>query len=1375
MNKKISALVLAVSTLLALFIYGCCSHSKEGFFVNPQGDAVITSREIIIDELGRLPTVTFPSGAKIEGFEENTLTPGIVVTIVEQKMFSQNASLFNSSSNSDVYLYKITAFMNPTNSVGAKTYVTTTEKPIKISLPGPQNSQKVILAGIKESDTDPWRLFNFSDSDELIANVRTVGTNINNNTFSLFRLGTQFALVGYGSSTGNRLPEAYVTSLNATSTASILVKDGKYQEDLQIMAVMKGAKLGSLNTSDLRARITYRNNQADEAPIKVNGVNVTQTSKADKTVPGYTYYHSFLVDSISDYSLNSASGEYCFTLNLNGVDFDSFPTGFLIEFFNKINGENILPYNYTEFYSISRKEVKNVSVTPDNGKLDDGSGRYELAPTFTISLGTELSDNDKKKIESAISVTNVEPEKITKNWNGDVLTIGFTEELEPDTSYVLTIADVTDIEGVSLTDVEDFTFITGSDNQTAGLYTIVYDLVGGTVAETNPTKYGEASETFILNEPVKDGYSFIGWTGSNGDTPQMGVSILQGSIGDKTFTANYTPVSYNITYELNGGQPTGENPETYDITSATIILHNPTKEGYAFIGWTGSNGDEPQLTATIETGSIGDKEFVANYTAVDYTISYILGADNVVNNNPTGYNTASETFAIAEPTREGYTFTGWTGSGLDAASMTLAIPQGSIGNREYTANWSINSYHLDLVAGTGVATVDGAGMKEFNSIVTASCTMLAGYEFDSWTGDFTSETFNMPANNATMTANTKLITYTIVYDFNGGNEVANHENFDVTSATIDIVNPTRTGYSFAGWTGTGLDAASMTLTIPQGSINNRTYTANWNINSYQLDLIAGTGINIVTGDGLHEYNSSVTATCTMLAGYEFDSWTGDFTTETFNMPANNATMTANAKPIIYTINYILDNGSTTNPLTYDITSATIELSIPNKEGYTFTGWSGTELTGEDNMTVTILQGSTGPREYTAHWSINTYHLDLIAGAHVSSVTGAGNYQYGADVEATCTFELGYGFDSWTGDITTGTFCMPAQNATMTANAKLINYTITYELNDGTLAEGDSNPEYYNITSSTVTLYNPTKENCYFGGWTGTGLSNASSTLSIVQGSTGDRIYSAVWIEVKTFDLGNNVELVMHKLPAGTFTMGSPDDELGRSSDEIQHQVTLTESFYMGKFEVTQDQYFAVMGTNPSSFKEGSVASVRPTTSANYPVEQISWTNIKTASTGFIDKINTQLAGQIPSGYKFDLPTEAQWEYACRAGTTTSLNNGTNITLTSGTCPNMSLVGWYSSISTSKTHDVGGKAPNVWGLYDMHGNVYEWCLDWYGDYPAAAVTDPVGPDTGSNMVYRGGSCFNSPDNCRSAARFNRTPGGWGSGIGFRLALVKVSAP
>ncbi|MBQ2594704.1 MAG: hypothetical protein II567_15655, partial [Candidatus Riflebacteria bacterium] len=346
-------LFLIISTTIIVALYGCCSSSKDGFFVNPQSDEIITSREVVIDELGRLPTVTFPSGTKIEGLEENTLAPGIVVTIVEQQITSKNTAYFSNNSDSiGVCFYKITAEQNPSSPLEPKTYVTTTEKPIKISFSKTNSSQGITFAAIKESDSDPWRLFNFAGSDVLdsITGI-SVSNNIpRENSFNIFRFGSQFALLNYEGNSGNRLPETIVTGLNASSTASILVKDGKYKEDLELKGILKGVKLDSIKPTDLMARITYRNNISEEAKIRVNGVNVNQTNKADKTVPGYSYSHSFLVDSVNDSNLMSNEGEYSFTINLNGIETEYFPSSFLIEFYNKVDSEKILPYNYTEFY-----------------------------------------------------------------------------------------------------------------------------------------------------------------------------------------------------------------------------------------------------------------------------------------------------------------------------------------------------------------------------------------------------------------------------------------------------------------------------------------------------------------------------------------------------------------------------------------------------------------------------------------------------------------------------------------------------------------------------------------------------------------------------------------------------------------------------------------------------------------------------------------------------------------------------------------------------------------------------------------------------------------------------------------------------------------
>ena len=242
---------------------------------------------------------------------------------------------------------------------------------------------------------------------------------------------------------------------------------------------------------------------------------------------------------------------------------------------------------------------------------------------------------------------------------------------------------------------------------------------------------------------------------------------------------------------------------------------------------------------------------------------------------------------------------------------------------------------------------------------------------------------------------------------------------------------------------------------------------------------------------------------------------------------------------------------------------------------------------------------------------------------------------------------------------------------------------------------------------------------------------------------------------------DTVNLVMVHCPAGTFTMGSPTGELGRSNNETQHQVTLSKPFWIGLYEVTQEQYKALMGTNPSYFTGG-----------NLPVEQVSWHD----ATNFCAKLTAKekAAGRLPTGYVYSLPTEAQWEYACRAGTTTAFNNGTNIPTqeqcSNKPCPNLDEEGWYKYNSGGKTHEVGLKKPNAWELYDMHGNVWEWCLDWYGDYPRGAATDPTGPTAGSGRVIRGGSWRSFANYCRSGYRYNRNPGRRNGNYGFRVALV-----
>ena len=235
----------------------------------------------------------------------------------------------------------------------------------------------------------------------------------------------------------------------------------------------------------------------------------------------------------------------------------------------------------------------------------------------------------------------------------------------------------------------------------------------------------------------------------------------------------------------------------------------------------------------------------------------------------------------------------------------------------------------------------------------------------------------------------------------------------------------------------------------------------------------------------------------------------------------------------------------------------------------------------------------------------------------------------------------------------------------------------------------------------------------------------------------------------------NVDFELIKCPVGKFLMGSPENEKGKRGNETQHEVIIDKEFYIGKYPITQAQYEAVTKCNPSYYK-----------GPNFPVECVNWHQAKE----FCYRLNEATRKTRPEGYVFDLPSEAQWEYACRANTTTSLNSGKNITYCITSCSNLDELGWYNSNSLGRLNPVGQKKPNNWGIYDMHGNVCEWCRDYYLEKYLSKYADPDGLDKTAHRVYRGGNCKSNPANCRSAFRFHVDPFSEYQN-GFRIALVK----
>jgi formylglycine-generating enzyme required for sulfatase activity len=234
-------------------------------------------------------------------------------------------------------------------------------------------------------------------------------------------------------------------------------------------------------------------------------------------------------------------------------------------------------------------------------------------------------------------------------------------------------------------------------------------------------------------------------------------------------------------------------------------------------------------------------------------------------------------------------------------------------------------------------------------------------------------------------------------------------------------------------------------------------------------------------------------------------------------------------------------------------------------------------------------------------------------------------------------------------------------------------------------------------------------------------------------------------------------------------MGSPDSEVGRGQDERPHRVRITKPFYLGMYEVTQQEYEQVMGTNPSNFANGGldVGKVSGLNTRRFPVEEVNWEE----SEEFCEKLS-QLPRERAAGRRYRLPTEAEWEYACRADTTTAFSFGAQLNARDAnrwTTNNTTV----DALFLGRPAQVGSYSPNAFGLYDMHGNAHEWCADWYGKdyYESSQAADPQGPAAGSFRVIRGGGWGSAPVRCRSAHRGAEAPTHCDHEVGFRVVCLR----
>ncbi len=366
-------------------------------------------------------------------------------------------------------------------------------------------------------------------------------------------------------------------------------------------------------------------------------------------------------------------------------------------------------------------------------------------------------------------------------------------------------------------------FVTLNATFSAISYTLNYELAGGSVATANPANYTIESAAITLNNPTKNGYTFSGWKLNGEGDAMMEVTIAAGSTGNKSYTATWTPIEYQIALTLDGGS--AENPATYTIESEAITLNNPTKTGHTFKGWKLNGEGDALMEVTIAHGSTGDKAYTATWQINQYTISFNSNGGTEVDAIKQDY--ASEVTAPDDPTRTGYTFAGWT------PAVPETIPAENI---ELTAQWTINQYTITFNSNGGTE-VDAIQQNYASEVTAPANPTREGYTFAGWDAEIPA---TIPAQNVTINATWTAIVYTLSYNLDGGDVAeANPTNYTIESETFTLNNPTRDGYDFLGWTGTGLDAATESVVIATGSTGDRSYTATWGKKSFTVSITGG--------------------------------------------------------------------------------------------------------------------------------------------------------------------------------------------------------------------------------------------------------------------------------------------------------------------------------------------------------------------------------------------------------------------------------------------------------------------------------------------------------------------------------------------------------
>ncbi len=642
---------------------------------------------------------------------------------------------------------------------------------------------------------------------------------------------------------------------------------------------------------------------------------------------------------------------------------------------------------------------------------------------------------------------------------------------------------------------EDYSFIardiTVNAVYTPVIYKVIYNIAGAydvdTPVNTNPTSYTIEDETITLVPASKTGYTFVKWTKDGEDITE----IAQGSYGDITVTAVWEVIEYNIEYI---DAPVNTNATSYTVETETFALTDPEKTGYDFVNWT-ENGI---AVTEIPQGSYGDKTVTANWNVIVYTITYtgVTGAydvDTPVNANPTSYTIEDETITLSDASKTGYTFVKWTKDGEDITE----IAQGSYGDITVTAVWQTVTYTLDMVMENDEGGYDGHYEGEENrtsftvedefTFIEPICD-IRGYEFKGWytlknDGDKVEGIASGTVGNKTYYARWQRSEYTIVYRNTENAVNGNPTSYNVESESITLVDPSKTGYTFAGWYSDPGFGQIADTTIETGSIGDLEFYAKWNAIVYTVDYVLYEGVN---GDNPTSYTieDEITLCAATRDGYSFGGW---FTDSAFENAIDKIALGSTGNMTLYakwyytgTVSFVTNGGSAIEPITQEYGTVLVAPEDPVRDHYTFAGWYSDEALQNEYVFSTMPD-----IDFTlyAKWEAVEYSITYVLnggenGLNPDVYTVESAFDFAEATKTGYTFVAWYTLPDFTSapvsSIVAGTF----GNMTLYANYSINSYTISFDSAGGS-AVAPVTQEYDTAVSAPPA---PTRNGYGFNGW-----------------------------------------------------------------------------------------------------------------------------------------------------------------------------------------------------------------------------------------------------------------------------------------------------